>query len=66
MSSANLTYPQMRIREWLLCGRRFKALQAARELEVSRRTIAQDIECLRAPGYDIEYDAKLPGERNIR
>lgn len=61
MPGSSLTHPQafrqLKMRRWLLDGRRFNASQAADEFQVSRRTIAQDIEQMRAFGHAIEYNA---------
>jgi predicted DNA-binding transcriptional regulator YafY len=43
---------------WLLERRSWNASKAAKELQVSRRTIMADIEYLRMFGYDFEYDGK--------
>ncbi len=47
---------QLQLREWLVAGRRFNASDAAEEFQVSRRTIMQDLEQMRALGHAIEYN----------
>jgi len=62
MSRSSPTHPQawrqLQLRKWLLAGKRFNATDAAREFEVSRRTIMQDLEHMRAFGHAIEYNAQ--------
>lgn len=49
---------QLQLRQWLLAGRRFNARQAAEEFEVSRRTVMQDLEHMRAFGHAIVYNTQ--------
>lgn len=62
MSRSSPTHPQawrqLQLRKWLLAGRRFNASEAAHELEVSRRTIMQDLEHMRAFGHAIDYNVQ--------
>jgi len=60
--SANRTGPQLwrlqSLIEWLRSRRLLTTRLAAQEFEVSRRTIASDIEYLRQIGAPVEYDCK--------
>jgi predicted DNA-binding transcriptional regulator YafY len=46
------------LKRWLFERRRWNATRAREELEVSHRTIMNDLENLRMLGYDIEYNHK--------